>query len=188
MKLHIGCETHFLVDLGWTDCDIAPRAPHVVQLDARERLPFEDGSCSHVFHAHLLEHMTYAHGCAFLAECYRVLEPGGRLRVTTPDLSWLTKMHAGGMSWLDMQYLDSQPPEFRTPCRLINRFVREWGHLFIWDEPTLKEALLASGFERPTEQDCLNSADPALVGLENVARLAAGFYQLESMTLEASRP
>jgi predicted SAM-dependent methyltransferase len=191
MKLHIGCEQHYLRERGWTDCDLNPQAPHVVRVDARHRLPFDDESCTHVFHAHLLEHMSFREGCLFLGECFRVLRPGGRLRVTTPDLASLADMvlaPAAYQRYFDYQHkVDPTNVPFPTVAHVVNNFVRAWGHTFIHTEASLQTAMLAAGFRDLESFDCLESRDQDLQGLENVGRMPEGFYQLESQVFEGVR-
>lgn len=53
--------------------------------DLNEGLPFAEGKFRCVFALSVLEHLLF--GCRFLQETFRVLEPGGRLVVLTPNLS-----------------------------------------------------------------------------------------------------
>ena len=59
---------------------------YILRQDAGRRWPFEDGSFDIVYSEHMFEHVLPTDGAAFLKEMYRVLRPGGVLRVTTPDL------------------------------------------------------------------------------------------------------
>ena len=68
---------------------------------------------------------------------------------------------------------------------VINHFVRNWGHRFIYDEKTLREAMLNAGFTNLVKCDLQESEDPALCNLENEARLPLAFLRLETLTLEA---
>lgn len=49
-------------------------------------VPFEDGVAAEVFCYHVLEHISYHHASDFIAELARLLEPGGRIEIATPDL------------------------------------------------------------------------------------------------------
>jgi SAM-dependent methyltransferase len=90
MLLNLGCGGHFHRD--WINIDIAPAAPEVIQHDlAREPLPFEDRSCAAVYHSHVLEHIPPEHVGAFLAECHRVLDVEGVLRIAVPDLEQIVR-------------------------------------------------------------------------------------------------
>ena len=57
----------------------------VIQADLNRKMPFEDGQFRCVFGLSLLEHLL--NGCAFMNECHRVLENGGRLILLTPNIS-----------------------------------------------------------------------------------------------------
>jgi hypothetical protein len=71
---------------------------------------------------------------------------------------------------------------------VINNFVRAWGHQFIYNKPTLTEALEKTGFTHIQEATLGVSEDPAFCGLENQQRMPPGFLSLESLALEASKP
>ena len=60
---------------------------HVVS--ARSKLPFASASVQMVYSEHMLEHMLpiAGGGAQFLREAWRVLAPGGLLRIVTPDLA-----------------------------------------------------------------------------------------------------
>jgi SAM-dependent methyltransferase len=54
--------------------------------DVRKRLPFAGDSVSGVYASHVLEHLYLDEADRLLRECFRVLEPGGVLRMVVPDL------------------------------------------------------------------------------------------------------
>jgi SAM-dependent methyltransferase len=63
-----------------------PWAADILLHDIRNPLPFEDSRISVIYASHLLEHLYLEEAKHFLKECYRVLEPGGILRMVVPDL------------------------------------------------------------------------------------------------------
>jgi len=67
--------------------------PQVLAHDLREPLPFADGVFSTVYHSHVLEHLPRREAPRFLAECFRVLEPGGIIRVVVPDLEGIVRLY-----------------------------------------------------------------------------------------------
>jgi cephalosporin hydroxylase/predicted SAM-dependent methyltransferase len=90
-RLNLGCGSQ--VHPEWTNVDIMPRHPEVINHDLNKRLPFEDESFEVVYHSHVLEHLSKEQGKAFLAECFRVLKHGGILRVVVPDLERIARLY-----------------------------------------------------------------------------------------------
>ena len=89
--VNIGCGTVF--HPGWINLDSAPAGPGVRACDARRGLPFADASVDVVYHAHMLEHLEADDARKFLAECHRVLRPGGIMRVVVPDLEGIAQTY-----------------------------------------------------------------------------------------------
>ncbi|MHC4834200.1 MAG: class I SAM-dependent methyltransferase [Planctomycetota bacterium] len=72
---------------------IVPVDPGVDRIDLLAGLPFEDASTPWIHAFHVLEHLDLHEARAFLVECRRVLRPGGRLRVSTPDFAGHLRLH-----------------------------------------------------------------------------------------------
>jgi predicted SAM-dependent methyltransferase/cephalosporin hydroxylase len=119
MLLNLGCGGHFHRD--WVNLDIAPAAKEVIQHDlAHEPLPFENGSCSAVYHSHVLEHIPPVQVSGFLSECHRVLDAGGVLRVVVPDLEGIARQY---LKQLDAG--DTVRHEWMT-IELVDQLARHW--------------------------------------------------------------
>jgi predicted SAM-dependent methyltransferase len=90
IKLHIGGWEKYE---GWTILDALP-GPHVDHIGNCNDLSFlADGSCSDIYASHVLEHLGYNGEIQkTLSGFYRVLEPGGRIRVSVPDLETLCRI------------------------------------------------------------------------------------------------
>ena len=195
-KLHLGCGGNVLD--GWLNTDVLGRGRRDVRyLDAAGRFPFGD-ECrfDYVFSEHLIEHFSLSMGLAMLEECFRVLKPGGKIRITTPDLRFLIDICREDKSAIEREYVDwvvkrsSPPSRFRSvpsEAFVVNTFMRSWGHRFIYDERTLSLALASTGFSDVTRCELNASDDEALRGIENASRLPRGYLALESMTLEATK-
>ena len=86
------------VRLGWYNADTrhsldgGARA----QLDAASRLPFGDGTIGLVFSSHFFEHVDDAAAANLFKESFRVLEPGGVLRIGVPDFALALRRNAAG--------------------------------------------------------------------------------------------
>jgi SAM-dependent methyltransferase len=61
------------------------RGLDIVQADLNRGIPHEAGAFGCVFALSVLEHLL--NPCRFLKDCHRVLEPGGRLVLLTPNIS-----------------------------------------------------------------------------------------------------
>jgi 2-polyprenyl-3-methyl-5-hydroxy-6-metoxy-1,4-benzoquinol methylase len=92
--LDLGCGDGFwagrLQGHGWrvTAADIAPSFPGSVQVDAEKSLPFAGATFDLVWLTEVLEHVRNVSG--LLEELRRVVTPGGRLIITTPNSAfWL---------------------------------------------------------------------------------------------------
>lgn len=190
-KLHIGCG-HNVIE-GWLNSDYDPAAAQVIHLDAASAFPFEDNQFDFIFSEHMIEHLTFPDGMKMLAECHRVLKPGGTMRITTPDLSFLMELYGNHKSKLQQEYIKWSTDTFIAGASgyedvfVINNFVRDWGHQFIYDHKTLRAAMEKSGFTNITECQINESQDKELQNLENEDRMPPGLLKLESMVWEGSK-
>lgn len=89
--LNLGCGNRFHPD--WINIDIASRGPGIIAHDLSRGIPLPDASCDVVYHSDLLEHLRRADVLPFMRECYRVLKPGGILRVVVPDLERICRLY-----------------------------------------------------------------------------------------------
>lgn len=89
-KLHIGGKEP---RQGWTIIDIAP-GPHVdIVGDCKNLAELPDESCCEIYASHVLEHLAYdGEVQRALKEFHRVLAPGGRIRVSVPDMEVLCRL------------------------------------------------------------------------------------------------
>ncbi|MBC8116916.1 MAG: hypothetical protein H7062_21175, partial [Candidatus Saccharimonas sp.] len=72
---------------------------------------------------------------------------------------------------------------------VLNHGMRAWGHVFLYDERTLRDELSRAGFGTVTRQAMNESDDPALRGLETHAQTVGGEPHVawETMILEATK-
>lgn len=189
--LHIGAGSHRIP--GWLNTDLYPLSPAMVHLDAKGRFPFEDEVFDYIYSEHMIEHIDFSGGLNMLKECYRVLKKDGRIRIVTPDLMFLIGLLTNENDPIAERYVPwahsySLPPDtLCTPCAVVNGFVRNWGHQFIYDRKTLGELLALAGFKAISVCDFDHSASPNLSGLANSKRLPEGFVEYESLSVEATK-
>jgi len=77
----------------WLNFDFRELTPDVLPHDLRTPLPLPDASCAAVYSSHVLEHFNRAQAPRFLRECWRVLRPGGILRLVVPDLETIARLY-----------------------------------------------------------------------------------------------
>lgn len=93
--LNLGCGSHY--HPAWINLDV--RAGRGVQAhDMYQPLLFKDDLFDAVYHSHLLEHLPKRYASLFMRGCYRVLKPGGIIRVAVPDLE--------AIAWSYLSYLE----------------------------------------------------------------------------------
>ena len=201
-KLQLGCGRNWLE--GWLNSDYFPRNSDILQLDVTVALPFENDTFDYIFSEHVIEHISYPEGAYMLEECFRVLKPGGVLRVGTPDLAFLVSLYredevaSQSRTQIEQEFLEyflaneikdreiNAPVDFDT--YLINKFVRAWGHEFIYDEKSLRHMMKTLGFTEITRCEVMESAHQALCGLENIDRKPPGHIALETIVMESTKP
>lgn len=165
-------------------------------MNAARRFPLGDSTFDYVFSEHQIEHLTYAEGLVMLRECHRVLKPGARIRVATPDLSILTGLSAREKSETQLRYMQWIVDKFLPDVGVyrasfvINNAFQNWWHKFIYDCETLQAAMEEVGFVDVTAFPVGHSEDEALRAIESHG-MAAGnedMNRFETMVLEAMRP
>ena len=90
-RLNIGCGRHYHPE--WTNLDLQSSDPDVICHDVTQGVPFSADSFHVVYHSHILEHLSPEQGNELISECYRVLKPGGILRVVVPDLEEIVQLY-----------------------------------------------------------------------------------------------
>lgn len=116
--LNIGCGSHYHPD--WINLDVAPSDPQVLSIDVNRGLPFPADSVDVCYSSHVLEHLNKQGAQYFVSDCFRVLKPGGVIRLVMPDIETLTREYlrvldaviagddsrAGDYDWLMLELYD----------------------------------------------------------------------------------
>lgn len=171
LKLHLGCGTVRFE--GWINIDLASRAreletPPDLNLDVRMRLPFPDGSARLIYHEHLMEHLTIDEGRQCLRDWFRLLQPGGVLRIATPDLEYLVERYRG--NWREQAWLGQPEYAFiQTRAEMMNVAFRWWDHRYLYDGEELERRMREAGFDPARRCTLGQSPLPELARLETRA-------------------
>ena len=198
IKLHLGCGRKLLG--GWINTDSKTALQGCDYLDVTEKFPYDDNSVDYIFSEHMIEHISLQDGKFQLEESFRVLKSGGKIRISTPDLKFLIELYTDNKTDLQKRYIDYtvNHPAYNVSIGIdtfiINNFVRDWGHIFIYDKKILKTLLESIGFTDVKSYLITESEDENLKNLEHITdeiNIKQGqtkeFLQLETFTLEAKK-
>jgi hypothetical protein len=89
------------------------------------------------------------------------------------------------IKWATDTFIGNVPYQHAT--FVINNFMRDWEHIFIYDEKLLCTSLKQAGFSMIVKCELKDSKDEILRNLENEIRMPTGFLKLETMTLEGTK-
>jgi len=169
MKLNLGCGFN-IVD-GWINVDYALGAKlakmplfstinrklkivasdwdsRVYLHDLTARFPWRDASVDYCYSSHTLEHLTREQGIFLLRESYRVLKPGGVVRIVVPDLKSVIREYEDGTLRAD-RFLETMGVLYGTEKRGIKKLLApfyEFPHKCMYDTPTLVDVMREAGF------------------------------------------
>jgi len=190
--LNIGCGSNQLS--GWLNTDFTPDSDDVIFMDATQKFPLESNSFDYIFSEHMIEHIPYDKAEEMLKECYRVIKPGGRIRISTPDLNKLTglltdnktKDQINYTNWFTDKFIPGITDKITSETFVINKMVREWGHQFIYDEKTLSNAMQEVGFENIEKESPQHSNDNNLTNIDGHEKISGSdINNFETLTIEA---
>jgi len=147
-KLHIGCGTVYKD--GWINID--NNSDNNIQKldlnwDLRKSLPFPDDSVDFIYNEHFLEHLTVEEGILAIKDFYRVLKPGGVMRIAMPDLESTVSVYFE-KDWKEKYksfYKKFGLTFIQTRAENININFRWWGHKWLYDWEELERRLKEAG-------------------------------------------
>lgn len=190
LKLNIGCGLSGAP--GWCNIDNSPTIPlsriplgrqlfrtpvwprDVRRIDVLRGLPFGDGTVSHVYSSHLLQSLTWDESLALMKECFRVLGPGGVLRIVVPDLAIVVR-----------EYLADADPRaslkftrrLSIPTTALRGLLgRGRGYEQMFDNRSLAHLFLKAGFVAPEVRGFKESRISDIDEIEIEARRRESLY------------
>jgi predicted SAM-dependent methyltransferase len=146
--INLGCGGNGFA--GWLNLDQGPEWHVDIACDLTQGLPFRaDNQFDAVYSEAFFEHIDRPAAQRLLQDCFRVLRPGGRARITIPDL----------MRSIQIYLDDSKHPETHSPinewhkgtisgtrCELFNYVLRGEGHTYFYDREEINWLFTACGF------------------------------------------
>jgi predicted SAM-dependent methyltransferase len=127
---------------GWTNVDLFGYVD--IALNLTRPLPIESEIAERIFQ----EHLTLRQGFGLPAECYRILQPWGVLRIGVPDTgSYIQSYVEGGNGLIEIVH-----PGRLTPLIAMQEISYWYGHRTMYDLGTLTVTCHAVGFTNDIEQ------------------------------------
>ena len=120
--LNLGCGGTHHPD--WVNIDFASVKPDVLGYDLSREIPFPDDTFAVVYHSHLLEHMPKQKALPFLQECFRVLRPGGLLRLAVPDLEGIARAYLDTVQAMERGEADAEDRHEWMVIELVDQLTR----------------------------------------------------------------
>ena len=160
-----------------------PWDPRVFICDVRKPLPFPNNSAQVIYASHLLDCLYLSETKRLLKECFRVLKPGGVLRVVVEDIRPILQEYLNGQPSASLSgELTRLRPADRLMARLLCRNpepprggflyelyrrvadfqTRKWAY----DADSLKSHLKKTGFGDVSQRKFLDSRIPKIEEVE----------------------
>jgi SAM-dependent methyltransferase len=193
-KVQIGAGTSN--EPGWLNTDIEPNEDQAY-VDATKPLPFPDGSVYYIFAEHVIEHLSYAEALGFFKEAHRVLAPGGKIRMVTPNLKKFVALFdepdpehsaklgnfvARKLEWFD--WAKTADPA----CLILNNEMHSFGDQFLYTPALLRASYQQAGFTDIRQYAAGETSDPAFGSVEGRPRSDyKDVNAYEAMAIEATR-
>lgn len=176
-RVQVGCGPHNLME-GWWNVDIAEFPGIDEVMDATKPWPY--AGLDYVFGEHFLEHLSLEGAVAFLKHAGNSLSPGGRLRLSTPNLEWVLRANHYPLG-------PAEPEERVLGTLRMNRAFHGWGHQFLWTEDMLRHVLAGMGFAEVCFFTYGESRDPNLINLERHGKFRVHEGHPSVIVAEAAR-
>ena len=140
---------------GWLTTDLTP-IPGQAYLNVLKQFPIPTASFNYIVSEHGFEHVSYNEGQHVLKECYRILIPGGTLRIATPNLLRFVDLFKKDKTDEELRFMQNKLEWHKwdktvTECSILNYELGSWGHKFVYDPDTLRTALENAGFRDAKE-------------------------------------
>lgn len=198
-KLHIGCGGNIFE--GWLNTDLTPYSNIIAFLDASKEFPIKDNMFDYIYSEHTFEHLDFKGQLNYLRESYRILKPGGKIRIATPNFDFLMQLRSKDLCESQKKYINWNVDSYLKNIKLelndlmdpgvyvINNYFRDWGHLLIHNELSISQLINKFGFYKIYYEKVGNSKYSELNNLERHGQMITDeFNLLETMVIEAEKP
>ena len=194
-RLHVGCGNVLLK--GWLNILYEKRQEYGkihpndgapwLNYNLLKPWPIENNSIDFIAGSHFIEHLDLNDGMQFLKEAFRVLRPGGVIRLSCPDLEIYANHYVKKDKAFFGHKLIREWCTFKkavTPGEIFIAKAYDSGgsHKWFYDFDSLKHILESAGFAVVKKCGRLEGAVPGLDAIEPPGR------ELETLYVEARKP
>jgi len=156
----------------------------------KSRLPFRSGVASVIYISHMIEHLPYERASKLIGECFRILAPGGVLRIVVPDLQRRIKRYLLDLENHELfpanKFIESLQMGEKEEVSLFHRLGRLFRdgrrHRWMYDGLTLQNMMKEFGFVHAEILEFGNSR------IEEIESLDLSCYRDHSVYIEGLRP
>jgi ubiquinone/menaquinone biosynthesis C-methylase UbiE len=168
-----------------------PWSSEIFVHDIRKPLPFADGSADAVYASHVLEHLYREQGQQLIRESFRVLAPGGVVRIVVPDLNSIVQEYLGDRPFGELSPSNNglspadlfnerllmrwpSPPRHNVVMRVYEAWQDFHSHKWMYDERSLSSLIRSAGFVDVVRRNYSESLIPDVSVVEDPSRLRNG--------------
>ena len=163
--------------------------PDLVATNLRRRLPFGSGTVECVYASHVLEHLYEDDARALLAECRRILQPQGVIRLVVPDLLGMVQEYLASATRPPTTDVSQLPADRLNEClnlrcrsvargnalfRLYSQMTEFHSHKWMYDAESLTERVQNAGFSAVESRKFLDSRILGINEIEQAHRVVDG--------------
>lgn len=147
--MNFGCGKNY--QKGWINIDGENNGDFNIFFTTQTILPFESSTFDGIFSEHFIEHIDLSTGVHFMQESFRLLKPGGVLRVVCPNLDYIILgIDADKMLKLKEMFVGvgdfNRAPSEIPDAEVINWMFYGHGHKFLYNFACMRNILLSIGF------------------------------------------
>ncbi len=187
--LNLGCQTNFIP--GWLNVDVLT-FPGAEYMDATRRWPIPDGALELILCEHMIEHVPKEAGWTAIQEAYRTLEPGGVLRMVTPNVDAFARMCLdpdNAEARIYLPFARSRTSEGTSAVDVINGIFYGYGHRYIYSPGEMRKILEQAGFVNIVDTRAGVPADQRFADKEGHPKLVGlDVNATEAFAIEATKP
>ena len=147
---HVGCGGNVFPNFVNIDCHTTQSIfsfglDQIFRWDLRNRLPFRENTFEGVFSEHCMEHLNPWDSYSLLFDIFRVLQPGGVVRIIVPDAEKYVEFYnrrRAGSDTTDMAEFNS----WQSGAEALRGLTCYLGHYTLFDFELLRDMCLEVGF------------------------------------------